>query len=45
MLKTPGNIPILQQENIYTVDEGTPVEYFVIRGRSDMFKISLYINK
>ena len=45
MLKTPGNIPILQQENIYTVDEGTPVEYFVIRGRSDMFKISLDINK
>lgn len=44
LLTTPGNIPILQQENIYMVDEDTPIEYFVIRGRSDMFKISLNID-
>lgn len=44
LLSTPDNVPILQQENIYTVDEGTPIEYFVIRGRSDMFKISLNLN-
>ncbi len=44
LLATPANIPILQQENIYVVDEETPIEYFVIRGRSDMFKISLNID-
>lgn len=44
MLAAPDNIPILQQENIYVIGEDTPVEYFVIRGRSDMFKISLDIN-
>lgn len=44
LLATPSNIPILQQENIYVVDEDVPVEYFVIRGRSDMFKISLNID-
>lgn len=39
------NIPILQQENIYILDEQTPIEYFVVRGRSDMFKLSFNLKK
>lgn len=46
LLSIPDNIPILQQENIYTInDNSTPVEYFIVRGRSDMFKISFDLNK
>lgn len=45
LLSIPDNIPILQQENIYTINGSTPVEYFIIRGRSDMFKISFDLNK
>lgn len=39
-LLIPDNIPILQQENLYVIDSDVPVEYFVIRGRSDMFKVN-----
>lgn len=45
LLSIPDNIPILQQENIYTINGSTPVEYFIVRGRSDMFKISFDLNK
>ncbi len=43
-LKIPDSIPILQQENLYLSEDGIPIEYFVIRGRSDLFKISFNLN-
>ncbi|MBP5453384.1 MAG: GntR family transcriptional regulator [Lachnospiraceae bacterium] len=44
LLNLPDSIPILKQENIYTLDDKTPIEYFVIRARSDMFKINFNFN-
>lgn len=45
LLDIPDNIPILQQESVYTIKDSVPVEYFIIKGRSDRFKISFELNK
>lgn len=39
LLNVLDNIPILQQENVYEISSGSPIEYFIIRGRGDTFKI------
>ncbi len=41
LLEMPEGIPAIQQENIYHLPDGSPIEYFVIKARADLFRIQL----
>lgn len=41
LLGIPESVPILQQEILYTIHGGEPVEAFVIRARGDSFQFSV----
>lgn len=41
LLNIPENTPILQQENIFYIDDIGDIEYFIVRARGDMFHFSM----
>jgi len=41
LLHLPEGIPLLIQRNVYELFHNVPVEYFEIRARSDMYKITI----
>lgn len=41
LLEIPENTPILQQENIFYIEDLGDIEYFTVRARGDMFHFSM----